>query len=163
MLLLSENPPRAAICDYDKTIKAEVSRDTHIGPIHTLAPEVWTAAESGYTRSIDVWAFGYTIADILGYRPGAPYPRISLDRHKEILDKLRTHAERVPEDEGVVDLAIRMLAWNPSQQLTAAEALEQAVGLLSGLRNLDLELVDEYMAKQETPKKPWCVLHSKAQ
>ncbi len=63
-------------------------------------------------------------ADILGYRPGAPYPRISLDRHREILDKLRTHAERVPEDEGVVDLAIRMLAWNPSQRLTAAEALE---------------------------------------
>ncbi len=60
MLLLSENPPRAAICDYGKAIEAEVSRDTRIGPIHTLAPEVWTAAESGYTRSIDVWAFNYT-------------------------------------------------------------------------------------------------------
>lgn len=124
MLLLSEKPPRAAICDYGKAIEAEVSKDTRIGPIHTLAPEVWTAAESGYTRSIDVWAFGYAIADILGYRPRAPYPRISLDRHREILNKLRTHAERVPEDEGVVDLATRMLAWNPSQRLTAAEALE---------------------------------------
>ncbi len=38
-----------------------------------------------------------------------------------------------------------------------------AVGLLSGLHFLDLELVDEYMVKQETPKKPWCVLHSKTQ
>jgi len=123
MLLLSERPPRAAICDYGKAIEAEVSRDTGIGPIHTLAPEVWTAAESGYTRSIDVWAFGYAIANILGYLPRAPYPRISHDRHSEIFNNLRTHAEGVPEDEGIVDLAIRMLAWDPSERLTAAEAL----------------------------------------
>lgn len=69
MLVVSYDPPRAALCDYGKAIEAKEATDTRIGPVHTLAPEVWTTAESGpYTANIDTWAYGYAIAEILGYK-----------------------------------------------------------------------------------------------
>ncbi|KAI9656460.1 MAG: hypothetical protein M1821_004666 [Bathelium mastoideum] len=125
ILLLSEKPPQAAICDFGKAIKAEFSKATYIGPVHTLAPEIWIQQESGYTRQIDVWAFGYAIATILGYRPKPP-SQISPGRHDMILKKLKAHAQVVSEDEYIVDLAMRMFAWNPDERPTAAEALEHA-------------------------------------
>ena len=67
-LILSTVPPRATLCDYGKAIEAHSSTITTIGPIHTLAPEVWTAtAKVPYTAKIDARAYGYAIAEILGY------------------------------------------------------------------------------------------------
>ena len=63
MLILCTDPPRASLCDYGKAIEAKTSTVTTIGPIHTLAPEVWTIARDGpYTAKIDTWAYGYAIA-----------------------------------------------------------------------------------------------------
>ena len=47
MLILSKQPARASICDYGKAIQAETSTVTTIGPICTLAPEVWTVSRDG--------------------------------------------------------------------------------------------------------------------
>ncbi len=59
MLILSYEPPQASVCDYGKVVEAVHSIDTFIGPIHSLAPEVWTAnKDSPYDAKIDMWAFG---------------------------------------------------------------------------------------------------------
>ena len=68
MLIMSAEPPQATLCDYGKAIEAEDSAVTTIGPISTLAPEVWSVSMDGpYTSKIDMWAYGYAIAEILGY------------------------------------------------------------------------------------------------
>lgn len=54
MLILCIDPPRASLCDYGKAIEAKTSTVTTIGPVHTLAPEVWTISKNGpYTAKID--------------------------------------------------------------------------------------------------------------
>ncbi|KAI9677073.1 MAG: hypothetical protein M1817_006912 [Caeruleum heppii] len=125
ILQLSLRPPRTALCDYGKAIEAVCSKQTTIGPVHTLAPEVWTAKRQGpYGPSIDVWAYGYTIAEVLGYHGWADNPPIRPERHQAILAMLQNHMHKCPEDEDLVDLATRMLAWDPERRPTAAEALE---------------------------------------
>lgn len=125
ILRLSLRPPHAAICDYGKAIEVEHSKETRIGPIHTLAPEVWIVEVRGpYTRGIDVWAYGYTIAEILGYSGWAGDQPITPERHEAILAMLQSHVRKFREDEDLVDLAACMLAWDPGQRPTAAEALK---------------------------------------
>ena len=60
---MSDNPPKAALCDYGKAIKAEKAFETKIGPIPFLAPEV--GEPSGYTNKIDIWGVGIVCCWIL--------------------------------------------------------------------------------------------------
>ncbi|KAI1271436.1 kinase-like domain-containing protein [Xylaria sp. FL0933] len=82
-------PWRAAICDFGKAIREERHHETSIGPVHTVAPEVWTLLpphstatalstarrapsrlaqgqlrqeedQRTYTNKIDIWSLGYT-------------------------------------------------------------------------------------------------------
>lgn len=134
MLVMSVDPPRAALCDYGKAIEAEKSDVTTIGPIYTLAPEVWSVSRDGpYTAKIDVWAYGYAIAEILGYTiakyPGldgyrSNNPKITRNRHSAILEMLRAHGEKVIEDQPLVDLCLKLLAWKPNDRWSASQALE---------------------------------------
>ncbi len=135
MLILSFEPPQAAICDFGKAIEAESSTVTTIGPIYTLAPEVWTVDMDGpYTHKIDSWAYGLAIVEILGYSilkysGGTGFyrdknPRITHDRHATILAMLHTHGKKTPEDKPLVDLASKLLAWMPEDRWSAAQALE---------------------------------------
>ena len=135
MLILSFDPPRATICDYGKAIEAENSVITTIGPIHTLAPEVWTTdRDRPYTRKVDTWAYGYAIAEILGYSvrkyadAAGSYininPRITHDRHAAILEMLDDHGKKTPEDRLLADLASKLLAWLPQDRWSADQALE---------------------------------------
>ena len=135
MLILSFDPPRATICDYGKAIEAENSMVTTIGPIYTLAPEVWTAGTDGpYTRKVDTWAYGHAIAEILGYSvqkyPAAAgssvniNPRITRNRHAAILGMLHDHGEKTPEDRPLVNLASKLLAWSPQHRWSADQALQ---------------------------------------
>lgn len=133
-LILSETPARASICDYGKAIQVETCTVTTIGPICTLAPEVWTVSTSGpYTCMIDEWAYGYAIAEILGYSiskyPSADgdrgnNPPITRNRHAAILGMLRAHCQKAAEDAPLVDLATKLLTWQPAERWSAAQALE---------------------------------------
>ncbi len=85
MLILSNEPPRASICDYGKVIEAENFTATIINPIHSLAPEVWTVIIDGPCPTrVDMWAYGYAVAEILGYSVHR-YPGPD-DFHKPILE-----------------------------------------------------------------------------
>lgn len=129
---MSTEPPRASLCDYGKAIEAKNATDTTIGPIHTLAPEVWTK-NCSYTDKIDMWAYGYAIAEILGYCVAkssdqnsyrTKNPPITHHRHWAILEMLRAHCNKVIEDELLVDLISKLLTWNPGERLSANQALE---------------------------------------
>lgn len=123
-LILSSNPPRAALCDFGKAIEVQSSTDTLIGPIHTLAPEVWTAKPSNpYTAKIDTWAYGYAIANILGYSTSGNHP-ITPTRHSTILGRLRAHSQMSSEDEPLVDLVSKLLKWDPKERWSAEQALQ---------------------------------------
>lgn len=132
MLIMSITPPRASLCDYGKAIQAKSSTITTIGPISTLAPEVWTVSRDGpYTAKIDMWAYGYAIAQILVFTlQGSQGPKlfygnspITSDRHLGILDMLRFHCSQVREDEPLVDLVLKLLIWKPEERWSAERAL----------------------------------------
>ncbi|ERF71973.1 hypothetical protein EPUS_07443 [Endocarpon pusillum Z07020] len=133
MLIMSNSPPRASICDFGKAIKAQTSNFTAIGPISTCAPEVWRVLNFGpYTNKIDTWAFGYAIADILGYSvekyPGADglkeaNPKITRNRHAAMVQMLLDHSEKRPEDAALVDLALKLLVWDSKLRWSAKQAL----------------------------------------
>ena len=129
MLIISAEPPRASICDYGKAIEAANSADTCIGPVHTLAPEVWTVSTTGrYTAKIDMWAFGYAIAEWLVHfsKHNGPdrNPLISRARHSMILEMLQAHGRKTPEDAPLVSLIDQLLIWDPEQRWSAEQALQ---------------------------------------
>ena len=133
MLIMSVSPPRASICDYGKAVEAESASSTGIGPILTCAPEVWRVPNFGpYSNKIDTWAFGYAIADVLGYsvenNPGADgfradNPKITRNRLAAIVQMLLGHSERYAEDAALVDLALKLLKWDPKERWSAEQAL----------------------------------------
>lgn len=151
MLLLSTEPPRASLCDYGKAVEVENSAITTIGPMATLAPEVWTVSRDGpYTKKIDMWAYGYAIAEILGYSTRDNTP-ISYNRHVRILSMLRTHCEKAPEDEHLVELVSMLLEWKPEKRSSANEALEHKCwnSIIQERKN---DEKNEDGAKVETPQ-----------
>lgn len=157
ILWLSLRPPHAAICDYGHAIEAEHSKETRIGPIYTLAPEVWIVEAHGpYTRGIDVWAYGYAIAEILGYCGWVGNQPITPERHEAILAILQSHMHKFPEDEDLVDLATCMLDWDPERRPTAAEALKHRCwGPIRLPALLDPGPEDDFIvAKEETLSPP---------
>ncbi|MCJ1391563.1 hypothetical protein MMC18_004427 [Xylographa bjoerkii] len=124
MLIMSYDPPRACLCDYGKAVEATTSKVTTIGPIHTLAPEVWTVAKDGpYTAKIDTWAYGYAIAEVLGYK--APdNSKITYERLVSIFKVLRASYVKGTDDELLVDLVSKLLVWSPQDRWSAEQALE---------------------------------------
>ena len=120
MLIMSVDPPHAVLCDFGKAIEAKTDTSTSIGTAYTLAPEVWTAdRKNPYTAKIDTWAYGYVIAEVLGYKQ-LENTEITRNDLKLILAFLRI--KRVGEP--LVDLVSKLLVWNPQDRWSAAQALE---------------------------------------
>ena len=90
MLILSIKPARAALCDYGKATDEETSTITTLGPIPTLAPEVWTVPAKGpYTAKIDMWAYGYAIAEIWVILPINTLAQTALALTSRLVDSQR--------------------------------------------------------------------------
>ncbi|KAK0649985.1 kinase-like domain-containing protein [Cercophora newfieldiana] len=71
LLIRSLDPPTAAICDFGKATKQPQSFNTAIGPIETVAPEVWTSTpRSPYRRTADIWSLGYAWLSTFGHLRG---------------------------------------------------------------------------------------------
>lgn len=124
MLIISNDPPRASLCDYGKAIEAKTSKVTTIGPIYTLAPEVWTVVSDGpCTAKVDTWAYGYAIAEVLVYKP-SDSSRITQERLASILRALRASYVRGTDGESLVDLVSKLLVWKPRDRWSAEQALK---------------------------------------
>lgn len=135
ILIIAIQPPRASLCDYGKAIESQTSTETTIGPIPTLAPEVWTVDTTGpYTSQIDMWAYGFAIAQILIFAhqrsSGAVYftenVPITPDRYSTILNMLLEHCKMMNEDCSLVDLVIKLMLWDPKDRWSAEQALQHA-------------------------------------
>lgn len=90
ILIISDTPPEAAICDYGKGVNPAESTQTGVSPVHTLAPEVWQ--RKGYTNQIDASAWAYAVTGSLGYRD-ALADQITLARHASLLPALSKRAK----------------------------------------------------------------------
>ena len=131
LLIISLNPVDAALCDYGKATSAQQSADTCLGPVHTLAPEVW--AESSYTNSIDVWAWAYAMTEVLGYRYRGN-DRINAQRLAEIHQWLSIRATSTEHEAELVGLVYSMLSWEPEERTTVDSALQHSCwATLSGM------------------------------
>ena len=133
MLIMADKPPRASLCDYGKAIESQTSTVTTIGPIPTLAPEVWTVSTSGpYGLQIDMWAYGFAIAQILIFARqrsyGAAYftenVPITPERYSAILGMLVEHCSLMNEDSFLVVLVLKLLVWDPKERWSAEQALQ---------------------------------------
>ena len=127
MLVLSYHPPQAVVSDFGKAIHAQKSHETTIGPIPTLAPEVWSTATDGpYSNSIDVWAYGYAVARILRCADTHRYMRnnrITKEEQADIQKRLDHRAEKFDEEADLIDLIKSMLTWDGRQRITTQVAL----------------------------------------
>ena len=121
MLVLSEEPPAAVLCDFGKALKSSKDNDTRIGPIHTLAPEVWF--NSCYDNKIDIWSWAYAVLEVLGYKCPANYPRIDKQRWKEMRSFIHATIETRSFFSGLLSLVEQMLKWDPEQRPSAKDGL----------------------------------------
>ena len=120
LLVVSLDPPRAAICDYGKAVRKEHSTNSYIGPIFTLAPEVQQHGPR-YSRLIDIWSLAYAWYRTLF--PATPARRVDrpvLEGMLKSLDKFKARGELQRE---LADLMGSMLAWDADKRISIAEAL----------------------------------------
>lgn len=98
-----------------------------------MAPGVWTVATDGpYTAKIDIWAYGYAIAEILvcplQKHPGPKFfytnAPITRGRHSAILSMLRAHCSKAIENEPLVNLVSKLLVWKLEERWSADQALQ---------------------------------------
>ena len=76
ILVMSLDPPQAVLCDYGKARHRLKERDTRLGPIPTLAPEVDGVTD--YNNKIDIWGIGYVCCWILFFE----YQQENIDNNK---------------------------------------------------------------------------------
>ncbi|KAK0702207.1 kinase-like domain-containing protein [Lasiosphaeris hirsuta] len=132
LLILSLEPPLAAICDFGKATDKPYSADTAIGPVETVAPEVWTSGPHGqYGRGVDLWSLGYAWLSTFGHLRDVTSARGDLKtdsaRRDGILDALhaRVHRGIIPDDLG--HLMETMLAFDASKRGTVGLVLQDPV------------------------------------
>lgn len=124
MLILSDDPPTAALCDYGKAIKANRHNSPYIDPIHSLASEIEPGGNRLYDNTVDLWALGFACCQIL-------FPRMKLLRQKIDLPALTTinmQLEASGQPGGLLEkqfthLIRWMMRWDPTQRFSAEQAL----------------------------------------
>lgn len=126
-------PWMGQICDFGKAVKAQRHYDTRIGPIDTLAPEVWPLLDEGarqnenfwYSNRIDLWALGYAYLNILSPASDAPgRPKTDARRHQKLVasvERLFKH-ELIGSSER--DLLALLLQFDAEERPSADEALK---------------------------------------
>jgi len=124
LLIMSVSPPKAVLCDFGKARHASSHRDTHIGPIPTLAPEV--DGHTWYNSSIDIWGIGYVCCWILFPKFVSRYVDIRPNEawHTGAMAYLTKYESSGPTESCFADLIRQMLAWTPAHRPSAAEALQ---------------------------------------
>ena len=124
LLIMSLSPPNAVLCDFGKARHALAHRDTHIGPIPTLAPEV--DGQTWYDSKIDIWGIGYVCCWILLPKFVSKYFDIRPDEawHTRAMDHLSEYESSGPMESSFADLVRQMLSWNPAHRPSAARALQ---------------------------------------
>ncbi|KAK0614714.1 kinase-like domain-containing protein [Immersiella caudata] len=128
LLIRSLDPPVAAICDFGKATNQRHSTNTAIGPIDTVAPEVWASTpRNPYTRAADVWSLGYAwlstfghLRDLMSADGNLKTDEVRARRiHRELDSRVRSGL--TPSSLG--DLLKAMMSFEATQRCTAEQAL----------------------------------------
>jgi len=126
-LILSLAPPRAAICDFGKCARAARARDSLIGPVYTLAPEV--DGKRWYDGAIDVWSLGLVL--LRAYVPKLAATRLgALDHGRAVGLVADILGIRSPNEARLGLLIADMIAWRAADRPSAAQALAVCAELL---------------------------------
>ena len=124
ILIESYYPPIAVLCDYGKAIHATSSKDSRIGPIPTLAPEV--DGEQNYDAKIDVWGIALVLSFMLFPIFMNPQfcsqERFSQEGYKRLMGKYDKFAEKGYPEKRLTELAKKMLSQEPKSRPTALES-----------------------------------------
>ena len=134
ILIESYHPPIAVLCDYGKAIHATSSKDSHIGPTPTLAPEV--DDNQNYDAKIDVWGialvFSFMLFPIYMKPQLCSKKRFSQTGYRRLMEIYDKFAETGPPQERLTELAKKMLSQEPKSRPTALESLKK----MEMIRNL---------------------------
>ena len=124
ILIISDDPPTAVLCDYGKTIKAQNANYPYLGPIETTAPEIKPHGHEVYDNKIDVWSFGHVCCKILFPRARFLHGKIDLKMLAEINQELEAYGRRGGLlHKQFAHLVRCTMVWNPAQRFTVAQAL----------------------------------------
>ncbi|KAL8824717.1 MAG: hypothetical protein Q9170_008067 [Blastenia crenularia] len=131
MFVMSLNPIRAVLGDFGKAIRAQKHQSASIGPAATRAPEV--DGRTQYDNKIDVWSMGW--AFVYAYNPHLfppeSEPFVLQTWHMRVVEFLEPTTVADSWYAKLAHLLIGMLALDPSQRISAAEALAQVSCLLA--------------------------------
>lgn len=148
LLVISLAPPVAVICDWGKVSNATTDTNTYLGPIHTLAPEVYHS-KLPYNNKIDVWSLAYAWLKTLGrgLLPDLPSKKIDYTGHALLIDRIDKlqRQRRIQKDFG--DLLTRMLSWEPQARPSAQQALNYSCWQ-SATSNNKNQATDDPVAKR---------------
>ena len=128
MLVMSDNPPQAVLCDFGKTILGQTCTSKSAGPVTTRAPEM--DGVQPYSNAVDIWSCGYAFARVLvpdmtsttGHNPD---DRQDEDWIEIIIERLLEVGEKSMLHEQVTDLVMEMLEFLPENRPTVVEILER--------------------------------------
>lgn len=124
LLIDSFQPPRAGICDFGKAKRGIQGTETGIGPIHTVAPEVWAAA-GPYSSAIDVWSLAYAWLWTFQRRTDVKC-RTDARRQASLMATIEHVYQGGDISSDFADLLRSMLAYDAHQRPTAEKALLHA-------------------------------------
>lgn len=144
LLILSLNPPKAAVCDYGKSTRDARSDQTTLGPLYLLAPEV--ANGNFYDKRIDIWNLGY--AWVRSLAPGwTSAERVNKARHQILASQLQTFAAKHPAMSGIYIIMWRMITWDPDRRMGGREVISRLTQLIDTLEGKALD-GDEHRNKR---------------
>lgn len=134
--VVSIDPPKAVILDLgtvyhvegDEVVSGIRPQPGHIGTVMYLAPEM---EFERYNERVDIWAFGLVVHEVMiGFHPWKmsvnPWHPQQNKRYANTMTYYSSHLgewKQVASDT-VENLLSRLLAWNPRERLSAAEALQ---------------------------------------
>ena len=125
ILVMSDDPPQAALCDYGKATKAEKAFETTIGPIPFLAPEV--GEPGGYTNKIDIWGVGLVCCSILFPKAindlGTGGKRPNINWWWAMLEMLSKYKKKGKQENSFADLIEGMFCWRHRERYTVGVSL----------------------------------------
>jgi serine/threonine protein kinase len=130
-VLASVQPLQAVIIDFGQATWDKTSSDHMKGTIRYLAPEIiamkhMTApANATYNQSADIWSMGLTIFEfICRFKLNQNF--ITSAAHRNIMSQDHWNKQHASDREvqNLFDLLKQMLAWEPTERITATEALD---------------------------------------
>ncbi|KAL8825516.1 MAG: hypothetical protein Q9170_007760 [Blastenia crenularia] len=124
LLIISLEPCRAVVCDFGKAIQMGYDREGRLGPINTVAPEV--DGSNFYNQKIDIWSLAFSYCQLAfpsRYRGFDPTKPVSRGWLANMTSHLQQRALVSKRNKDQTNLLLQMLAWNPRDRISAADAL----------------------------------------